>query len=528
MRPTTKIFLGTPEESNPSLRRQRRPLPASELLSYVRSRTPLQELRDAARDSAYRTAVASVALSRYLAEGASELGPSLLGRMMETHDFPLLFVPLVEEPPWTRRRAAPAGGGRGGGRDGGGAVWEKLHRDGWREVPPSELLRLTSHEGQPWIALYHLTCSSSCRSSYGLDEYRRSRLMRVRGFLRDGRLVDQLPVLADVARYLDELSMMAVPPSGAGAVMGASSASSTGLLLERVDSVREEVAGAGAGGGAAADEHYASIAEGQWADIFSGVTDAEDWTLRRIAGEVYGGVEEGDGLGEGGGLDMRELVERAPPASEEEKKDDGPRGTATPDKSDHNGEEGEDPHSHLPLGERWKIPLSGPVERVTLELPGDGCGGALAFELVPSGQTHVTTTALGRYGRTKMTFARSDGGVRGVGDALPPDSGAVARIRFGSSAASPGGGEVELRINTLGLPTSTHGGCPASHDAVGIELVPEDSFPKRQWRQLGDLERRTVVLQLGFGRLSRGTVPAGETCVRAYGLTQVFFSQPML
>ncbi|EJK78063.1 hypothetical protein THAOC_00061, partial [Thalassiosira oceanica] len=377
---------------------------------------------------AYRTAVASVSLSRYLAEGASELGPSLLGRMMETHDFPLLFVPLVEEPPWTRRRTVSAGRRGEGGDDSGAAtetkvVWEKLHYGEWREVPPTELLDLTSHEGQPWLALYHLTCSSSCRSSYGLDEYRRSRLMRVRKFLRDGRLVDQLPVLSDVARYLDELSMMAVPPSGRGAVMGASSASSTGLLLERVDVVREGIAG-----GNAADR-YASIAEGQWADIFSGVTDAEDGTLRRIAGEVYGGAE--DGVGREGGSDAWGPIERASPSvSGEEKKDDGPRGSgasATPGRSDLGSEMGEDPHSHLgPSGERWKIPLSGPVERVTLELLGDERGGstvraAHTFELTPSGRANVTATPLGRYGRTKMTIARSDDGNPGeLGAALPP------------------------------------------------------------------------------------------------------------
>ncbi|EJK59722.1 hypothetical protein THAOC_20020, partial [Thalassiosira oceanica] len=205
--------------------------------------------------------------------------------------------------------------------------------------------------------------------------------------------------------------MTAVPPSGRGAVMGASSASSTGLLLERVDVVREGIAG-----GNAADR-YASIAEGQWADIFSGVTDAEDGTLRRIAGEVYGGAEDG------GGSDAWGPIGRASPSvSGEEKKDDG----ATPGGSDLGGEMGEDPHSHLPSGERWKIPLSGPVERVTLELLGEKCGGSTAhtFELVTSGRAHVTATPLGRYGRTKMTIARPDDGelgeLGGPGAALPP------------------------------------------------------------------------------------------------------------
>ncbi|EJK73927.1 hypothetical protein THAOC_04423, partial [Thalassiosira oceanica] len=166
-----------------------------------------------------------------------------------------------------------------------------------------------------------------------------------------------------------------------------------------------------------------------------------------------------------------------------------------------------------------------PVVRVTLEL----LGGNYTFVLVPSGQSHTTPTSLGLYSRSEMTIMRSDGGeLSGLGSALPPNTGVVARVRFGRSTTSPGGGKVELRIDSLGLPTLAHSGCPASHDAVGIKLLPENSFPQRQWRQLGKTDGRTVVLQLGFRRLSCGTVPAGETCVWGYTLAQAFFSQPIL
>ena len=173
-----------------------------------------------------------------------------------------------------------------------------------------------------------------------------------------------------------------------------------------------------------------------------------------------------------------------------------------------------------------------PAARVTLELLGGKCSGSAiqathTFELVPSDHIHVTQTSLGLYDRTKMTIVRSNGGeLGGFGSALPPNTGAVARVWFGTSTTLPSRGEVELRNDSLGLPTSARGGCPALHDAVGIELVPEDSFPKMQWRQLGKTDGKTVVLQLGFRRLSHGTVPAGETCVRGYCLTQAFLSQP--
>ncbi|EJK46151.1 hypothetical protein THAOC_35195, partial [Thalassiosira oceanica] len=90
-----------------------------------------------------------------------------------------------------------------------------------------------------------------------------------------------------------------------------------------------------------------------------------------------------------------------------------------------------------------------PFVRVTLEL----LGGKYTFVLVPSGQSHTTPTSLGLYSRSEMTIMRSDGGeLGGLGSALPPNTGVVARVRFGRSTTLPGGGKVELRIDSLPRP----------------------------------------------------------------------------
>lgn len=192
--------------------------------------------------------------------------------MLEVHDFPLLMVPLIEEPPWTRRRQIDK---VEDGRTSTKVVWEKLNDNNeWSEVLPRDLLLLTKNEGQPWLALFHLTSSKTCRETYGLDEFRKAQLVRLRRYIHEA-LMDQVPVLQEVARYLDELSMLGVPAAGVR------TASSSGLLLQRVDSLRELVVGDGG--------DVAGLIMNQWDDVFIHVIDATDDELKRIAQEVYGG-----------------------------------------------------------------------------------------------------------------------------------------------------------------------------------------------------------------------------------------------
>jgi hypothetical protein len=191
--------------------------------------------------------------------------------MLDVHDFPLLMVPLIEEPPWTRRRQVEK---VEDGRTSTKVVWEKLNDNNeWSEVLPEDLLLLTKNEGQPWLGLFLLTSSKTCRETYGLDEFRKAQLVRLRRYIHEA-LIDQVPVLQEVARYLDELSMLGVPAAGMR------TASSSGLLLQRVDSLRELVVGV--------DDDVAGLIMNQWNDIFLHVTDATDDELKRIAQEVYG------------------------------------------------------------------------------------------------------------------------------------------------------------------------------------------------------------------------------------------------
>ena len=370
--------------------------------------------------------------------------------MLEVHDFPLLMVPLIEEPPWTRHRQVEK---VEGGRTSTKAVWEKLNDNNeWSEVLPTDLLLLTKNEGQPWLALFHLTASKTCRETYGLDEFRKAQLVRLRRYIHEA-LMDQVPVLQEVARYLDELSMLGVPAAGVR------TASSSGLLLQRVDSLRELVVGDGG--------DVAGLIMNQWNNIFLVVTDAADDQLKRICNEVYGG-----------------------------------------DTNDS-----EEYHDNYASVDRPQAPLlsTRTFEKATLSLE------SMIFELEDDGsEKKIVTTKVGTFQRIKLRIGQISEG----GEAVYPDSQASAIVYFSDQS-------FEIVESTeLKLPTLNPKSTPDTFDELGI-VLPDYYFKPKEWRQLGNVNSKSIVLQLGFGRLSHGLIPAGCTSVRGYALKVAFLSLPV-
>ena len=160
----------------------------------------------------------------------------------------------------------------------------------------------------------------------------------------------------------------------------------------------------------------------------------------------------------------------------------------------------------------------------------DGSDNTLeAFELVPvqSGRAAATTdTPLGSFRRINMSISQTSG----EEEAISPHAKAVAHIHFHKDPSSDDDydpNKVVLSIESLALPTVEHTSSQNSYDEVGIELPPK-TFPSKEWRQLGDLEGKSVVLQLGFKRLLRGVVPAGSMSLKGCSLSQAFLSQPVV
>ncbi|KAJ0400019.1 hypothetical protein P43SY_004669 [Pythium insidiosum] len=197
----------------------------ADVVQMLQAQTPRDELARQRLELDFRVAVQSVTLLRYVAERLHLLSLSVVARLLDTHDALLTLVALVEHPPWTHKGEAP---------DGSGVQWRKFSHQRWAVVAPSELLALTTTEAQVWLAIYYLLCTRSAREHYEITTFRQQQLLRLRKYLHE-LLLDQLPLLADVQRYLDELAI-ARPPAGATAAGAKSS-----LVLEALPQVRESM-----------------------------------------------------------------------------------------------------------------------------------------------------------------------------------------------------------------------------------------------------------------------------------------------
>ncbi|KAA0147302.1 hypothetical protein FNF27_07038 [Cafeteria roenbergensis] len=282
--------------------------------------------------------VACVGILRYLAEHASSLSLAGVVRMVETHDLVLALVPLLENPPWVRRRqsppprtgdasAAPAGGASHAAAP-GAASWEKLIDNRWTAVAAPDLLKLSQPEAQAWLALHMLLSHEEVRKRWPMHSYRKTTLMRVRRYLNPV-LLDQLPPLAGLQRFLDESSVMDAPSAtseglGRRVLLEASPelteaviAGATGLPAVRQRAaaiIRERPAAAaaqGPGPGQGSDEPdpvalatdeekdealWAAVAEAS-AEACLAVADRASAALKRLAGlyeeDSYAGLADG-------------------------------------------------------------------------------------------------------------------------------------------------------------------------------------------------------------------------------------------
>ena len=245
------------------VRRQKNAETATELTQRIQNRSPTEEIVDLLFDTEFKTAVATTSLARYLCEHIEFLALGAQTRILDTHDFLVMMVPLIEEPPWTRRRKVSKQNN---------IVWEKLMGDNyeWKEVPPSDLLQITKCEAQCWLAIFHLICNDTCRKRYYLNVFRKEQLLRLRKYLNDVML-DQLPVLADVMRYMDELSFMNVPESGGSTGQGSA------FLMQQIAILRDSLI---------RGRVWKDVSRRQFDEIFSKVTDSTDEELRLIA-DIY-------------------------------------------------------------------------------------------------------------------------------------------------------------------------------------------------------------------------------------------------
>ncbi|KAG2497473.1 hypothetical protein HYH03_004627 [Edaphochlamys debaryana] len=195
--------------------------PRERTAEEIMAQTSLEAQEEQRRELDFGLLMCSLNILRSVTDALPRLPMGALGRMVSTNDTLMALLPLLDRPPWARTRTPP-----GGGRP----VLEKWVGNGWRAVPPQDRLKITTTDGQVWLAVTNLLVEPRCRAKYCLDEFRRERLLGLKRHLND-LMFDQLPVLKDLQRVLDEMAL-GVAPDQAQAKAGA-------LILEAVPVVRE-------------------------------------------------------------------------------------------------------------------------------------------------------------------------------------------------------------------------------------------------------------------------------------------------
>ncbi|XP_074645727.1 zinc finger MYND domain-containing protein 10-like [Tubulanus polymorphus] len=166
-----------------------------EKVSDIRSKTNMEELEIQAKKLQFDIAIKAVSILRYITDHLSCLPLSTMTRILNTHDVPVLLVELMENPPWTRQNNGKL---------------LKFVEGKWETIPFQDSFKLTKVEGQVWLTFYQLLMMDDCQKKYELNSARKNTILKLRSHLTEVML-DQLPVLVELQRYLEQLSMMEPP-----------------------------------------------------------------------------------------------------------------------------------------------------------------------------------------------------------------------------------------------------------------------------------------------------------------------------
>lgn len=85
------------------------------------------------------------------------------------------------------------------------------HIDGkWQRISTEDRYLMPKIEGQVWLALYQLLLSPHCIQKYEYTDFNKNRITKLRAHLNEV-VLDQMPHLVQLQRFLEQLSFMEPP-----------------------------------------------------------------------------------------------------------------------------------------------------------------------------------------------------------------------------------------------------------------------------------------------------------------------------
>ena len=144
----------------------------------------------------FKSTMTCFSLIRFITDHIEALPLPIIHQMMENNDIPCVLVPLLEIKPWIRTNSK--------GEE------EKFEDQQWTVIKPHERGKLTKIEAQIWLTIYNMFMTNDTSRKYEMTNFRKQNLLRLRKFMNEV-LLDQLPMLADMLRGLEELNIQGDP-----------------------------------------------------------------------------------------------------------------------------------------------------------------------------------------------------------------------------------------------------------------------------------------------------------------------------
>lgn len=173
----------------------------------------VEELKVQERTIFFTVCIKCVSVLRYIIDSLTCLPLNVMTRLLNTHNTPVILVQLIENPPWIKRSKGKL---------------MKFIDNQWKVISKNERLLLTKTDGQVWLAVYQLLMNEDCQRKYEFNSYSKEQILKLRGYMNEV-LLDQIPSLMDLQRYLEQLAIMEPP------------AIKKDIILEQVPEIRENL-----------------------------------------------------------------------------------------------------------------------------------------------------------------------------------------------------------------------------------------------------------------------------------------------
>jgi hypothetical protein len=159
------------------------------------------QLQSQGEGIAWETAIIALSITRHLTEHCSALPLGALRRLLDHNDTLLVLIDIIERRVWEYRDRKTKTL----------YAWENSK---WNKVERKDEQKLTLPAAQAWLAVYNLLTDPVARENYGFDRTRAAAASRLQGPLTEV-LIDQIPNLEYLRRFLTELSVTQVPEATA-------------------------------------------------------------------------------------------------------------------------------------------------------------------------------------------------------------------------------------------------------------------------------------------------------------------------